>query len=283
MATAPRKGLNRARKLGSGPDDQGVSQYTIASGYSTALGVGDLVKLSGTADNIVVGANSAYNLGQFLGVQYLDPNTGLTRITDYWPASQTSTQPVTALVVDDPNATFNVICSNPIGDMKVGLFYAMTLTAPDSITHRSNMLLNNTVTKTGSLAVTGTNNAGLAGLANNDTFSISTSVNTTPVVITIVTNQTPAQLVALIEAVPGITASLNGSSYLVVSTTDGGSLILADGTGTPLADSTLLAVAGTTTASVAKASSAVKVVSLVDTTNYVVEVCLTNQELQANR
>lgn len=283
MATAPRQGLNKARTLGSGPDNTSVSSYAIASGYSTALGVGDLVKLTGTGANIQVGANSAYNLGVFLGVKYSDPNTGYERITDYWPASQTSTDPIEALVCDDPRTTFNVICTDPIGDMAVGLFYPMTLTAPDSVTHRSTMLLNNTVTKTGSLAVTGTNNAALTGLANNDAFSIHTSVNVTPVTITIITNQTPAQLLALLNAVPGVTASLNGSSFLVVSTTDGGSLVLTDGTGTPLADSTLLSVAGTFTASVAKSASAVKVVSFVDLTNQVVEVCLTNQELQANR
>jgi hypothetical protein len=245
--------------------------------------VGDLVKLTGTADNIAVGANSAYNLGQFLGVQYLDPNTGYERITDYWPASQTSAQPIVALVSDDPKATYNLITTNPIGDMPVGQFYAMTLTAPDSITHRSTMLLNNTVTKTGAVAVTGTNNAAISGLANGDAFTIHTSVNTTPVTITIVTNQTPTQLLALLNAVPGITASLNGSSYLVVSTTDGGSLVLTDGSGTPLADSSLLTTAGTYTAYVAKSASAVKVVSFVDLTNQVVEVCLTNQELQNNR
>lgn len=285
MATAPRKGLNRARKLGSGPDNEGVTGYTIASGYSTALGIGDLVKLSGTSMNVAVGANSTYNIGVFLGCQFTDPNTGYTRITDYWPASQTvpSGQIATALVVDDPNATYNVICSNPIGDMASGGLYAMNLTAPDATTHRSTMTLNNTVTKTGSLAVTGTNNAALTGLTNGAAFNISTSVNTTPVTITIVTNQTPAQLLALLNAVPGVVASLNGSSFLVVSTTDGGSLILADGTSTPLASSNLLTTAGTYTATVAKSASSVKVVKIIDSANKVVEVCLTNHEFVDNR
>jgi hypothetical protein len=283
MATAPRKGFNKARKVGSGPDNASLSTYTIASGYSTALGVGDLVQLTGTADNIQVGANSAYNLGVFQGVYFVDPITNKPNFNNYWPASQTSVGTITAYVMDDPQATYNMITVNPIGDMKTGLFYPVTLTAPDSNTHRSTMLVNNQVTETGSLAVTGTNNAALSGLQNGSAFNISTSVNTTPVTITIITNQTPAQLLALLNAVPGITASLNGSSYLVVSTTDGGSLILADGTHTPLASSSLLVVAGTYLASVSKSASAVKIVKIIDTTNNVVEVCLTNDELLNNR
>ncbi len=283
MATAPRKGYNPARSVGSGADNKGLSEYTIASGYSTALGTGDIVALTGTADNIAVGANSAYNLGVFHAVTYTDPTTGRLLITDYWPASQVATD-AKALVMDAPQATFNAICTNPIGDMVVGTFYATTLTAPDSFTHRSSQMVNNTVAKTGSLAVTGTNNAGLAGLANSDAFAISTSVHTTPVTITIVTNQTPAQLLALLNAVPGISAALNSSThYLTITVTDGGDLILADGTGTPLADSNLVSVAGTFTPNVAKASSAVKIVKIIDTVNYVVEVCLTNEELQDNR
>ncbi len=281
MATAPRKGLNRARKLGSADDIGGISQYTIASGYATALGVGDLVKLSGTADNIEVGTNAAYNLGVFLSCTYLDPNTGYERIIDYWPAGQTSpNQTVTALVVDDPNATFKVICDNPLGDMKVGQFYALTLAAPDANTHRSQMTLNNVVTETGTGSVT-TILSGLA--AGNHTFNISTSVNTTPVTITMTSTTTETQLLAALNAVPGIKASVNASDYLVVSTTDGGNMILADGTATPLASTGLLVAAGTYTAYVAKSAAAVKIIQLTDTTNQVVEVCLVNHELQANR
>ncbi len=280
MATAPRKGLNRARKLGSADDIGGISQYTIASGYATALGVGDLVKLSGTADNIEVGTNAAYNLGVFLSCTYLDPNTGYERIIDYWPAGQTSpNQTVTALVVDDPNATFKVICDNPLGDMKVGQFYALTLAAPDANTHRSQMTLNNVVTKTGTASAATT----LSGLTGTNTFNISTSVNTTAVTISMTSSTTTTQLLAALNAVPGILASLNTSGYLVVSTTDGGNLILADGTGTPLASTGLLVAAGTYTAYVAKSAAAVKIIQLTDTTNQVVEVCLVNHELQANR
>jgi hypothetical protein len=283
MATAPRQGLNVSRELGSGPFNGSQSAYTLASGYGTALAVGDLVKLSGTGSNIQVGANSTYNLGVVQGFKYVDPSTGYERIIDYWPASQTSTGTVETYVVDDPDITYNVICNNPIGDMAIGLFYPLTLSAPNSLTRRSTMQLNNVVTETGSLAVTGTNNAGLTGLQNGSAFNISTSVNTTPVTITVITNQTPAQLLALLNAVPGITASLNGSNFLVVSTTDGGSLILADGTHTPLASSSLLTTAGTYTASVAKSASAVKVVKIIDTVNNVVEVVLTNHELLNNR
>ena len=281
MATAPRKGLNKARRLGSAPDNAGLSEYKIASGYGTALGAGDLVKIT-TDGTIIRGTNAAYNIGVLHSVHYYDAATKRIIDSGYWPASQTSPQPITCLVMDDPSATYHVKCSSPLGDMVVGDFYPMALNTPDAATMRSTMLLNNTATRTGTLAVTGTNNAALAGLANNDTFSVSTSVNTTPVVITIVTNQTPAQLLALLNAVPGISASLNGSNYLVLTATDGGDIILADGTGTPLTDSNLIGAAGTITPVVAKNASAVKVVSIVDVDNRVVEVALTNDELRAN-
>jgi len=281
MATAPRKGFNRARSLGSGTDYQGLSEYTIASGYNTALGVGDAVKLT-TDGSIIQATNSASTLGVFMGCRYIDTNNRI-QITDYWPASQTSTEPVTALVVDNPLATWKVRTAGTISTSVTipGALYPMTLTAPDSTTHRSNMVVNNVATVTGSLAVTGTNNAGLSGLANGDAFTIKSSVANSAATITIVTNQTPAQLLALLNAVSGISASLNASNYLVVVATDGGNIVLTDGSGTPLADSTLLTTAGTTTATVAQSAAMVQVVrmpSLQDIADGVLEVTLVNNK-----
>jgi hypothetical protein len=261
----PKTGFVPARKVGSACDNKGLSPYTIASGYGTALGKGDPVKLS--SGTLVVATNGADAIGVFDSVKYKP--TGATQYIGYghyWPASATGTG-IEALVIDDPYATFTIKTEvNPTAVL-VGDIYAVTIGTPDTYTGNSGAVVANKTTKTGSLAVTGTNNAALTGLANNDTFSISTSVNTTPVVITIVTNQTPAQLLALLNAVPGISASLDGSNFLVVSATDGGNLILADGTGTPLADSNLLAAAGTYRSTVAANAGLIKVTKAPDDTS----------------
>ena len=279
MATAPRLGLTPAKTVGSGPDNKGLTEYTIANGYATALGTGDPVKLT-TDGSIIRASNSADTIGVFHGVTYVD-STGRIQIQKYWPASTTSlVTPVTALVMDNPTASYFAVCASPVAITTNGDLYPMNLTAPNSSTGRSQMTVNNTPTKTGSLAVTGTNNAALTGLTNGAAFNISSSVAATVTTITIVTNQTPAQLLALLNAVPGITASLNASNFLVVATTDGGKLVLADGTSTPLASSNLLAVAGTYAATVSAGSDMVKVLKVIDTVNNVVEVKLSEHSLE---
>lgn len=253
----PQTGFVPARRLGSAVDNKGLSSYTIASGYSTALGKGDPVKLS--SGTLVVATNGADAIGIFDSVKYKP--TGDTQYIGYghyWPASATGTG-IEALVLDDPSATFTLKTEVAPTAVLVGDIYAVTVGTPDTYTGRSACIANNKTTKTGSLAVVGTNNAALTGLANNDAFTIRTSNNASAVTITIVTNQTPAQLLALLNAVPGIAASLDGSNFLVVSATDGGNLILADGAGTPLADSSLLAAAGTYRATVAANAGMIKV------------------------
>lgn len=281
MATAPRLGLEPCKSIGSGAFTGGLTEYAIASGYATALGVGDPVALT-TDGSIIQASNTADAIGVFQGVTYAD-STGRIQIQKYWPASQTSTNPApTALVHDDPRTTFLAVCNSPIPNPPVilGNLYPMVLTAPDANTGRSKMKVNTTPTKTGSLAVTGTNNAALTGLTNNAAFNISSSVAAVVTTITIITNQTPAQLLALLNAVPGITASLNASNFLVVSTTDGGNLVLADGTSTPLASSSLLATAGTYNAKVNAGSDMVKIIKIIDAVNQVVEVKLSEHSLE---
>lgn len=281
MATGTLTGLTPARKVGSAPDNKGLNEYTIASGYATALAAGDPVKLS--SGTIIKSTNGVNALGVVFSFHYFDDNTKRIIDNHYWPASQTSTQTITALVLDDPNATFLVKANAPVTNVKIGNLYALDLTtAPDSNIGRSKVTATIIPTITGSLAVTGTNNAALTGLTNGATFSIKSTVANVATNVTIVTNQTPAQLVALLNAVPGIKASLNGSNFLVVTTTDGGDIVLVDGTSTPLASSNLLAVAGTYTGTVAAGSALVEVVKVVDTDNNVLEVILSRHQFRDN-
>lgn len=282
MPTGTKKGLNPARKVGSNVDNAALSAYSIASGYATALGVGDPVKLT-TDGTIIKATNGADAIGSFAGVQYKN-SLGEIKFGRYWPASTVGTE-IVAYVYEDPNASFRILANGPIPASTVfaGNIYALDVaTAADAFTGRSQAVVNVIPTRTGSLAVTGTNNAALTGLANNDTFQIRSTVANVNTTITIVTNQTPAQLLALLNAVPGITASLNGSNFLVVSTTDGGNIVLTDGTGTPLTDSNLIGTAGTVTAVVAANAGLVKVLRVIDrdAPNYELEVVIVNHSLR---
>lgn len=281
MATAPRKGFNRARNQGGTGMQSGLSEYTIASGYATALGTGDPVKLQ-TDGTIIQATNSAPTLGVFQGCRYIDASNRI-QIQKYWPASQTSTETVTALVSDSALATWKVLAEGPIPIALAGDLYAMNLTAPDANTGRSQMTVKTLAQKTGSLNVAAsTNIAALTGLANGDVFTVKSSVANVTTTVTIVTNMTTAQLLAAINvAGNGLTASVTAGNFLNVIASDGGNLVLADGTGTPLADSTILAVAGTYVGTVAVGSAMVQVCkapTAQDIIDRVLEVVLVNNK-----
>lgn len=294
MGTAPLLGFNPARKVGSGVNNASLTSYTIASGYATALGAGDPVKFT-TDGTIILGSNSTSNLGVFAGCEYLDTNTQRLVYSTYWPASQTVTsgQTITAYVYDDPMCTFAVTADGTVAQVIPGNIYKMNLTVPSSSVRASQMTAAVTATAKGTLAVTGTNNAALTNLSNGDVFTIKSSVANVTGTITIVTNQTPAQLLALINAVAGLSASLDASNFLTVKATDGGNVITADGSGTPLADSGLLTTVGTTYATAGStaagaaapgtaASGMVKVIKVLDALNNVLEVVITTQSLRGN-
>ena len=276
MATAPRKGLNPARKIGSGADNGGMTEYNIASGYNTALGTGDLVKLH-TDGTIIRGTNSADNLGMFGGCFYVD-SLGKPQYQKYWPASQTSTVQPTALVMDNPDSTFHIVADGTVAQVLPGKIYAMNLETPDSATGRSQMTVKVLATSTGSTDLSA--NVDIPGTTawnTNDTFTVCSSAGESATTITITASMTITQLLAALNAVTNISASLTSAGYVKISATNGYSLILADGTGTPLADdATLIGAAGTTAPTVSAGSSAVQVVKVVDTDNYVLECRLSN-------
>src|ERR1035437_42097 len=276
MATAPRKGFNPSRQAGSAPDNKGLTQYNIASGYGTALAAGDPVKL--VAGSVVQATNGAECLGVFHSCTYVDAQNRL-QYQKYWPAGQLSPQmqPV-CLIMDAPHALYKVKADGSIAGVLVGDIYPVTISAPDANIGHSTMVVHTTPTRTGSLAVVGTNNAALLNLANTDAFKVKSSLANVDTTITIVTNQTPAQLLTLLNAVPGVNAALNASNYLVLTTTDGGSLVLTDFTGTPLADSNLLGLAGTISSPVAITAGMVRVTDIIDLEFQQLEVSLIDEE-----
>lgn len=281
MATAPRKGFNLARKVGSSAMAGGLTPYTIATGYATGLGVGDLVKLT-TDGSIIKGTNSAGNLGVFQGVTYTD-SLGNVKIEKQWPASTTATN-IEALVSDDPLLTYHVKADGPIPAAVVypGLMFAMNLDAVDTATGRSQMTVNTIPTITGDVDISAMTDlvdaGGVAGLAGSDAFTIrTTNPANSATTITITDPMTPAALLALLNAVDGIEASIEaGTGFLKIQSTDGYLITTASTVGAPIADfftATSHTAAGTKAVSIA--SSAVKVVSIPDRDNYVMEVALT--------
>ena len=80
----------------------------IASGYSTSIYYGDVVKLA--SDGTVqkdTGTSTATPVGIFVGCTYTNPSTNQKTFALYWPAS-TAASDAQAYVVDDPDILFKV-------------------------------------------------------------------------------------------------------------------------------------------------------------------------------
>jgi hypothetical protein len=79
-------------------------EYPIASAYDTSIFTGDLVTLV-AGGTIEQAAAASRLLGVFMGVQYVDTNTGEQVYSKYWPANKAASS-VKALVIDDPDVVF---------------------------------------------------------------------------------------------------------------------------------------------------------------------------------
>lgn len=285
MGTAPRKGFNTARRVGSSPTAAGLNAYKIASGYATALAVGDAVKLT-TDGTLIKAANSAGNLGVIAGIKYVN-SSGEIKIDKYWPASTTATD-IEVLVSDDPLQTYHVLADGPIPEAVCfpGVMYAMNLTAPDANTGRSQMTANTIPTITGDVDISAVDDLGAGGLGidDNDAFTIkTTNPANSATTITIEDGDGYTELLAKLNAVTGISASLTGDGYLQIQSTDGYLITTTAVTGAVIGDlfvATSHTAAGTKV--VAIASSMVKVVSVPDRDNKVMEVVLTLPSILAD-
>jgi hypothetical protein len=274
MVTAPRKGLNASRKVGSAPDNKGLTPYPIESGYATALAVGDPVKL--TSGYIVKATNGADAIGVLHSVSYID-STGTPVWNKYWPASTTGTN-IEALVLDDPNASFNALADGPIPLVEIGDIFAMNLTAPQANVGRSTATVAAVTTITGDVDLTAEADLGenVTGVDDNDAFTIKTSQNAgAATTITIEDGDGITELLEKLNAVDNILAALDGDGFLTITATDGYDLVIAESVGTPYAD-LFAGAAGTFSEVVAANAGLVKVISIPDRTNQVLEVVLVN-------
>lgn len=96
-----------------------LSEYTIATGYTSNICRGDPVELTGTGKNIqLAAAANADNLGVFAGCRYVNA-AGEQKNSPYWPASTTATD-IVALVWDDPEIIYQIE-GDTVNEADIGL------------------------------------------------------------------------------------------------------------------------------------------------------------------
>jgi len=279
MATGPKKGLSMAKKIGSGPNNGGFDTYDIASGYATSIFTGDPVKI--VAGKIQKAVNGDTTVGVFDGCNYTAA-TGTPVQSAYWTASTvpSAADRIAAKVLNDPFYTFLGVADGTLAQVAVGNIYALNLDAGSTFSGLSGATIKVLASYTSTASLPATGSATLVGnvasIANNDAFTIKASSNAgAATTITILTATTRDQFMAALNAVANISATITSDLKLKIQATDGTSLVLTDGTGTPLAD--FGGTIGTVTPTVAANAGLVKVQSIVDPVTRVLEVSLVNQ------
>jgi hypothetical protein len=103
-----RFGLRPSRQLNGSPFINAQNRYRIASGNSTAIFQGDLVKplASGTISRYVANTSDAV-VGVFNGCFYTDPTTQKPTFSNFYPTS-TNASDITAFVIDGPDTVFEI-------------------------------------------------------------------------------------------------------------------------------------------------------------------------------
>jgi hypothetical protein len=103
-----RFGLRPSRQLNGSPFINAQNRYRIASGNSTAIFQGDLVKplASGTISRYVTNTSDAV-VGVFNGCFYTDPTTQKPTFSNFYPTS-TNASDITAFVIDGPDTVFEI-------------------------------------------------------------------------------------------------------------------------------------------------------------------------------
>jgi hypothetical protein len=153
-------GLRPLGKVGSNVNNDGDTQYRIASNTTAAIFQGDTVTLSG-GFLIKATPGAANILGVFLGCQYTDPTTKKTTFKNFYPGAVVASD-IVATVVDDPNALFLVQASGVAANTCVGLNADLVQTvAGNTTTGVSGLELN-----TASLAADAALNVKVVGISS---------------------------------------------------------------------------------------------------------------------
>src|SRR5210317_1467902 len=133
MANVSEKfGLRPYRKLDGTPLVGAQNRYTIASGYTSAIFQGDVVRPV-TAGNVErYSPSTSYAVvGFFNGFFYTDPTTQKPTYKNYYPGGVAASD-ITAFVVDDPDAVFLVDADAAF--TRAGLFANYSVTNTTGVT-----------------------------------------------------------------------------------------------------------------------------------------------------
>jgi len=140
-------GLRPLRTKGSKPYSGGLTQYTIAQGYATAIYQGDMVCVSAGNLEVLTSGNFPGVLGVFMGCAYVDKTTKKPVFSNYYPASTSSygfidgSSKTVAYVCDDPDATFLICSDAAVSAGDLGKNVSVSLATGSSYTGLSGMTL----------------------------------------------------------------------------------------------------------------------------------------------
>jgi len=106
--TLERFGLRPSRQLNGSPFINAQNRYRIASGNSTSIFQGDLVKplTSGQISRHIAGSGDPV-IGVFNGCFYTDPTTQKPTFSNFYPQS-TNASDIVAFVIDGPDTVFEI-------------------------------------------------------------------------------------------------------------------------------------------------------------------------------
>jgi len=136
-------GLKPVRMMGGSPYSGGQSRYRIASGYSTKIFQGDIVKqVTGGTIERAAASSTVPVVGVFNGVRYTDPTSGEQVFKNFYPGS-VSASDIIAFIIDDANTVFEVQgnAAFPVADLFGNFDIVDQSTTGDTISGRSNMEL----------------------------------------------------------------------------------------------------------------------------------------------
>lgn len=158
MATvASAHGAKPVGYLGGRVYNGATREYKILSGYATAIGEGDFVRVGGAGDSTAegylvkdTGTSTLTPIGIFMGCSYTDPNTGTVVHKNYYPGSVVASD-ITAKVADDPFLLFEMQSDGAIDQAELGQNSAAVQGTPNAQSGMSTNTIANATTTTNTL------------------------------------------------------------------------------------------------------------------------------------
>jgi len=142
-------GLRAIGKVGQNRDNQGLSEYSIASGTTAAIYQNDPVQALATGYIGVQNTTTGAILGSLNGVFYTDPTTSKPTFGNYWPGDINAADAV-AFVSDDPYERFEIQASTtlPIASINALADLATYVSSDSRISKVSSVELNTSAVST---------------------------------------------------------------------------------------------------------------------------------------